>query len=199
MPKINHISPSRKPLNSYRESFEVGWRFLRFAINFYFLFQPSWSYLNSARSSREFDLSGTNFTSKWLVIRYQWSYNGPWHSFSWPRKEELIIYNSSSRFFVITKAELIRDWSHFYISMLCSIFSRPSLPLLLCTFSNNRSNVNIHKIDAKQRHFLDKDCERSSRCSSHFFNSIWNVNNLIKGWLSRMNFDRQDFSKANSK
>ena len=79
------------------------------------------------------------------------------------------------------------------------IFSRPSLPLLLCTFSNNRSNVNIHKIDAKQRHFLDKDCERSTRCSSHFFNSIWNVNNLIKGWLSRTNFDRQDFSKANSK
>ena len=38
------------------------------------------------------------------------------------------------------------------------IFSRPSLPLLLCTFSNNRLNVNIHKIDAKQRHFLDKDC-----------------------------------------
>ena len=70
------------------------------------------------------------------------------------------------------------------------IFSRPSLPLLLCTFSNNRSNVNIHKIDAKQRHFLDKDCGVRV-----IFFSIWSVNNLIQGWLPRMNFYRQDFSE----
>ena len=149
LPKINHISPSRKPLNSYRESFEVGWRFLRFAINFYFLFQPSWSYLNSARSSREFDLSGTNFTSKWLVTRYQ-----------------LIIQLALAFLQLTTQRRVDHLWLQKLISLeidrisifLCyvSIFPRPSL--LLCTFSNNRSNVNIHKIDAKQRHFLDKDC-----------------------------------------
>ena len=80
--------------------------------------------------------------------------------------------------------------------MLCSIFPRPSLPLLLCTFSNNRSNVNIHKIDAKQRHFLDKDCERSTRCSSHFFYSIW-FRNGFREWTSiNKIFLRLTLSKA---
>ena len=76
------------------------------------------------------------------------------------------------------------------------IFSRPSLPLLLCTFSNNRSNVNFHKIDAQQRHFLDKGCERSTRCSSHFFYSIW-FRNGFREWTSiNKIFLRLTLSKA---
>ena len=66
---------------------------------------------------------------------------------------------------------------------------------------HNRSNDNIHKIDAKQRHFLDKDCGVRViflNIFLIFFYICVSVNNLIQGWLPRMNFYRQDFSEADS-